>query len=166
MADVTHRFTLPLLAAGQAQKEVFHNEALALLDMIVHPAVEAIGPDMPPPDPAAGQAWIVGAAPQGAWAGRAHALAAWTPGGWRFAAPQHGLRVWSLADGVEARWTGSGWALGQLDARTLRVAGLAVVGERQPAIAAAAGGATVDAEARSAVDQILAALRAHGLIAP
>ena len=32
MTDATPRFALPLLAAGQAQKELFHNEALTLPD--------------------------------------------------------------------------------------------------------------------------------------
>ncbi|MGL4312420.1 MAG: DUF2793 domain-containing protein, partial [Sphingomonas sp.] len=33
MAETTSRLALPLLAAGQAQKEMFHNEALALIDL-------------------------------------------------------------------------------------------------------------------------------------
>jgi hypothetical protein len=39
-----------------------------------------------------------------------------------------------------------------------------VVGSRAAAIASPAGGATVDSEARVAVDAILGALREHGLI--
>ena len=55
-----------------------------------------------------------------------------------------------------------------VDGRSLRtglfVDGEQVVGTRAEAIASPAGGATVDAEARTAVSQILAALRTHGLI--
>jgi hypothetical protein len=40
-----------------------------------------------------------------------------------------------------------------------------VVGNRQAAISAPSGGSTVDAEARTAIGSILAALRTHGLIA-
>lgn len=32
MTDTSARFALPLILPGQAQKEIFHNEALALLD--------------------------------------------------------------------------------------------------------------------------------------
>jgi hypothetical protein len=40
-----------------------------------------------------------------------------------------------------------------------------VVGARQSAVANASGGAVIDAEARFAVNAILATLRTHGLIA-
>jgi len=36
----TPRLALPLLAVAQAQKEVTHNEALALLDLLVQPAAK------------------------------------------------------------------------------------------------------------------------------
>ena len=67
--NATARFALPLLHAGQAQKELFHNEALVLADGLLQPCVEALGLDTPPPSPAPGQCWIVGDSPTGAWAG-------------------------------------------------------------------------------------------------
>ena len=72
--DATLRLGLPFLAAGQAQKELTHNEALALADASICAAVQGIAIDVPPANPALGQCWIVGATPSGAWAGRAHAL--------------------------------------------------------------------------------------------
>ena len=41
--SATPRWALPLLAAGQAEKELTHNEALLLLDMAVQPSVVAVG---------------------------------------------------------------------------------------------------------------------------
>lgn len=42
----TPRYKLPLLAIGQAQKELFHNEALILLDFLIHPIVSAKHADL------------------------------------------------------------------------------------------------------------------------
>jgi hypothetical protein len=44
--------------------------------------------------------------------------------------------------------------------------GLVVVGAWGAAIAAPAGGTTIDVEGRAAISAILAALRSHGMIAP
>lgn len=165
MADVTDRLGLPLLAAGQAQKELFHNEALALLDLVAGAGVEAVGLDTPPPAPVPGQAWVVGPAPTGDWAGHPQALAGWTAGGWRFVSPREGLAVWSAADGTVARWRGGAWEVGALSGRAVTIGGVEVVGAQRPAIADPGGGTVVDAEARAAVAAVLAALRAHGLIA-
>ena len=48
---------------------------------------------------------------------------------------------------------------------SLVIGGVQVVGSRASAIAAPTGGTTVDGEGRAAIDQILSALREHGLIA-
>ena len=80
----TARLAMPLIQPGQAQKELYHNEALLVADAAVQASVAAVGLDAPPANPAAGACWIVGSAPTGAWAGRAQALAAFTATGWRF----------------------------------------------------------------------------------
>ena len=161
----TDRFALPLLQPGQAQKEMWHNEAIAALDLIVQPAVAAAGLNTPPTAPASGQSWIVGAAPTGAWAGKADHLAGWTDGGWRFAAPVDGMAAWVAADAVTARYASGRWTLGEEACAHLVIGGERVVGPRQPAVAPPAGGAVIDVESRAALAAILAALRAHGLIA-
>jgi hypothetical protein len=165
MSGTSARWGLPLLEAGQAQKEVFHNEALTLLDLLVHTGVVATALNTPPASPGEGQAWIVGTAPDGAWTGRANQIAGWTAGGWRFVAPREGMGVWCEAQATPARWRTGAWEYGQVRAERLLVNGVPVVGAQQAAIAEPAGGTTVDARTRAAVSQILAALRAHGLIA-
>ncbi|WP_375390789.1 DUF2793 domain-containing protein [uncultured Sphingomonas sp.] len=160
----TARWALPLLDAGQAQKEMTVNEALARVDLLAQPGVAAVGRDAPPTDPASGQAWIVGAAPTGAWAGQAHTLAGWTAGGWRFVAPREGLTVWSDADGCPATFAGGTWRIGSLAAQRLEIGGVQVVGAQTAAIAVPTGGGTIDAEARAVLGAVLAALRTHGLI--
>ncbi len=145
MTTESARLALPFIAAGQAQKEWTHNEALALLDIAVQASVAAAGVDAPPADPEPGGCWIVGAAPTGAWAGRAGAIAGWTDGGWRFLAPRDGMAAWSLSDGASVRYAAGEWRM-----------------ERSAPIAAPAGGAVIDAECRAAVAAILAALAEQG----
>lgn len=162
--NATARFALPLLHAGQAQKELFHNEALLLADALVQPCVEALGTDTPPSEPVPGQCWIVGDAPAGAWTGSAGALAVWTEGGWRFVAPREGMAAWIAGEELIARHIAGAWHVGRLVAAQLVIDGEQVVGAREAAIDEPDGGTVVDAEARTAIEAILQALRAHGLI--
>lgn len=165
MTDLTARLQLPLLASGQAQKDLFHNEALARLDAIVQPSAVAASLDQPPADPQPGQCWVVGDAPAGDWAGQAGALAAWTDGGWRFVAPLEGMTVWLQGDEVPLTRIGGSWRHGELRASALLIGGAQVVGPPQPAIAEpGSAGAVVDAEARAAITAVIVALRTHGLI--
>jgi len=164
VSGTSARLGLPMLAAGQAQKEITHNEALTLLDIALCAAVDGTGTNVPPANPAEGATWIVGDAPTGAWAGHADALAGWTAGGWRFVPAAEGTTAWVKARGVEARFRNGAWTIGQVTAASLVVDGLPVVGARRPSIAAPVGGATADDEARRAVAAILETLRSHGLI--
>lgn len=162
--EATPRLGLPFLAAGQAQKELTHNEALALADAAICPAVQGVGVDTPPAAPGLGQCWIVGAAPSGVWAGQAQEIAVWTSGGWRFVPPADGLQAWVVPDRLWAVRDAGVWRIGELRANQLLVGGVRVVGARQPAVATPAGGTVIDTQARAAIDAILARMSAHGLI--
>lgn len=163
--EATARFAMPLLAAGQAGKEITHNEALTLVDLLLQPTVEATGIDTPPMNPVAGRCWIVGPAPTAAWAGRAGLLAGWTPGGWRFVRPMEGFAVWCSSSGKPVVYRSGLWQESDVVGTQLTIAGQRVVGPRQPAIVDPGGGGVVDQPTRSAVIAILAAMRQHGLIA-
>ncbi len=52
--SATHRLALPHILPGQAQKELFHNEALQALDLVVAAAVEEPPRAAPPAAPAPG----------------------------------------------------------------------------------------------------------------
>ncbi|WP_242122876.1 DUF2793 domain-containing protein [Sphingobium sp. Sx8-8] len=163
--DATFRWALPLLFAGQAQKELFHNEALTRMDMLLHGAAESADIAEPPASPAVGSCWIVAVGATGDWSGQDGALACWTEGGWRFVAPRAGLSLW-VADRAHAmRHDGAGWQDAAVREDGFYVGGTRVVGGRSAPIGTPAGGATVDAEARSAIAAILSSLRTHGLIA-
>ena len=163
--DATTRLGLPLLAAGQAQKELTHNEALARLDVAVQASVVAVGVATPPAAPAPGEAWIVGAGAGGAWTGQAGAIAAWTAAGWRFVGAREGMTAWSIADRRDVRYSGGAWTIGELRGSRVTIDGVKVVGARGAAIAAPTGGTTVDKEAPATIGAVLAMLRGHGLIA-
>jgi hypothetical protein len=109
MTDTT-RLALPLIDAAQAQKHVTHNEALALLDAIVHLALTDLDADTPPAAPVAGQCLLVGDAPTGAFAGHAGEIAAFDPSGWRFAKPRAGWRAHVIGDGRIATFDGAQWS--------------------------------------------------------
>ena len=138
------RFGLPLLFAGQAQKEAFVNEAHALTDALLHPAIEGVADD-PPASPVAGESWLVGNAPSGVWTGHPGELASYQAGEWIFVQPRDGMRVLDRSTDQEIRFRG-GWL-------------------RPTAPAAPAGGTVVDAEARAAVTDLVAALIEAGLLA-
>lgn len=141
------RLALPLLQPGQAQKELYHNEALALLDIAAQAVVEAVGLGTPPIAPTPGACWVVGVG-SGEWEGQSGTIAGWTSGGWRFVPPRRGFAVWSIADSAIARFDGAAW-------RTEPGPGVAIPDPT--------GGATVDTQAREAIAAILAELRRHAL---
>jgi hypothetical protein len=164
MSEESPRYRLPFIIAGQAQKELFHNEALLKIDAALQAAVETAPLAEPPPNPQAGECWLVAAGATGPWTGKAGQIAMWTASGWRFVAPVAGMTVWNKAAAVPLRWSGTGWNSGEIEGAALVVAGQQVVGQRQPAVPSPSGGTIIDAEARAAVDALIAALMSHGLI--
>lgn len=145
---------------------MFHNESLAVLDVLVAGAVEEPPRVAPPGSPVAGACYIVAASPTGAWVGHAGQIAAYTAGGWRYVLPVEGMRLLVKSTAVTAAYRAGAWELGVVRAANVTVGGNQVVGARGAAVADPAGGATIDANARAAVVAILGALRTHGLIAP
>ncbi len=164
MTDTSPRLGLPLLAAGQAQKEITHNEALTVLDGLVHLSLEARTLAAPPAAPQTGQCWLIPAAATGVWAGRAQQIGQWTSGGWRYSASVAGMIAWSKADGVFGWCDGTAWQWGSWPVGGLRLAGQPMLVPARPAIPAVTGGTVVDIQARDGLLAILQALRAHGLI--
>ncbi|WP_336972799.1 DUF2793 domain-containing protein [Sphingobium aromaticiconvertens] len=162
--DATPRWDLPLLHAGQAQKELFHNEALARIDMLLHGIVESADLAEPPVSLAIGNCWIVADGANGAWTGQDSAIACWTEGGWRFVMPRAGLAIGVADRGHAMIFDGADWIDGPMRADGMHVGGNRVVGERVAAIADPAGGSTIDEASRDAIAAILTAMRNHGLI--
>ncbi|WHO41121.1 DUF2793 domain-containing protein [Sphingobium sp. AP49] len=163
-SDVTSRWALPMLFAGQAQKELFHNEALGRIDLLLHGQGESADIATPPSSPAPGACWIVPAGAGGAWLDQEGCVAGWTDGGWRFVAPRAGLRLMVADRGHALEHDGTAWRDSAVRIDGIYIAGDRVVGPRHAPIATPGGGGTVDAEARTAIAALLDAMRAHGLI--
>jgi hypothetical protein len=142
----TPRLGLPLIEPGQAQKELFHNESLLLLDAAVQAGVVAVATSAPPASAVPGDCWVIGAAPVEAWAGHPQELAIRTAGGWRFLPPREGMAVWDRATGCLWRYRAAMWLRGH-------------------AILPVTGGATIDGEARKTLAAVIDLLRGHGLLA-
>jgi hypothetical protein len=153
-----------MLGHSRLRSERWDNEALQTLDLLVAGAVEEGPRASPPGAPAPGACYIVAAAAVGAWAGKSNCIAGWTSGGWRFIPPMDGMSLYVRASETFATYRAGAWEIGAVRGSSLVIGDDQVVGSRQAAIASPAGGSTVDAEARTALSAILAALRTHGLI--
>ena len=81
-----------------------------------------------------------------------------------FARSVEGMSVYVKSTGMWANYRLGTWELGAVRGSSLVLGGQQVVGSRAAAIAPASGGTTIDTQARAAIDEILGALRQHGLI--
>lgn len=164
--DSTDRLGLPFIQPGQSQKELFHNEALQLVDVLVAGCVEEPPRPAPPASPTAGQCFIVSGSPSGEWASFPDHVAAYTGGGWRYIPPVSGMCFYVRSELTLANYRNGQWEIGTVRGSSLVVAGDQVVGSRAAAIANPVGGSVIDVEARAALTAVLSALRSHGLISP
>jgi hypothetical protein len=159
------RLDLPFLSAGQAGKEFVHNEALQTLDLLTAAAVEEGPRNTPPATPSIGACYIVGVAPTDQWAGKAGYLAGYTSGGWRFIAPTDGMTALVKSSGIWGAYRSGSWDIGTIRGVAVVLGGTQILGSQLPAIAGPTGGTVADTESRATINQILDALRQHGLIA-
>ena len=142
--SATPRHALPLLFAGQAQKELTVNEAHALADALLHPAVEGEATD-PPVAPDEGESWLVGTGATGDWIGEEGKLACREAGNWLFMAPRDGMSVLDRSSGQRILYL-DGW-------------------QRPAPPVEPTGGTTADTEARTAIAGLIEALRVAGVFA-
>lgn len=139
----TPRHGFPNLFAAQAQKEFTVNETFAILDALLHAVIEGQA-DAPPASAVDGQCWIVGEQPTGEWSGQAGQIACRQAGNWLYVQPTDGFSAFDRSAGAIMRYQ-DGW-------------------KGAPTVGAPEGGTTVDAEARKAIEQIVSALSAAGIL--
>lgn len=158
----TDRLALPLLVAGQGQKDVTHNEALARLDHLVALAVVSRTAAAPPLAPAPGDCHIVPAAGAAAWGQPAGTLMIWQGSGWQADVPAAGQIVLVRDEGVMLVHD-AGW-LALWPVAGLRIGGRSMLAASPASVAAPSGGTNVDTEARASLAALIAALQIQGLL--
>ncbi|MFA7439474.1 MAG: DUF2793 domain-containing protein [Sphingomonadaceae bacterium] len=152
MSEYTSLYQLPMLVSGQGQKDITHNEALLLIDLLLHVCVESTEVAAPPATPEPGQCWLVPVGAMGVWSGWVGALAAWTGGGWRYIVPREGMRAYVRDTAGDVQYRSGDWV-------KLPLAGVPTV-----SIAIAEGGINVDMEARQAIGAVIARMQELGLV--
>ncbi|WP_298305993.1 DUF2793 domain-containing protein [uncultured Erythrobacter sp.] len=138
----TTHLSLPLLFVGQAQKEPFINQAFSLIDGLVTGIVND-SMATPPADPQEGASFRILEGATGDWAGHDNAIVLRIGGAWEFVTPYNGMTSFDQAAGVRLYFYDA-WQKAA-----------------EPTLPS--GGATIDVEARSAVSELVDALRAAGV---
>lgn len=140
--DNTARHALPNLYVGQAQKEITHNEALARIDALLHPVVEdsSTAPIEGLTVNSDGLCWLISNASTGLWSGRSGQIARWSGGSWRYLSPVAGMTIWNASGNKRLFYIDNAWV-------------------EPAAIVNPDGGTTIDAQARTVINAVLAHLR-------
>lgn len=135
---------LPLLMAGQAQKEFFVNQALCLLDAL-QARVVAASLSFPPVTVSDGQSFRIAAPAGGSWTGRDDNIAVRIGGDWHFIQPTPGMAVFDQSAGYSLVFR-TQWEHAEAP--------------QQPT-----AGAVIDVEARAAIGALIEALATVGVLA-
>lgn len=128
MSEASPILNLPYIVESQAQKEITHNEALNLLDVLTQATAVALQ-DAPPTETAAdGTCYLVGATPTDAWAGKAGCIAEMLAGAWQFISPKSGWQFYVPGTG-NYTYSGTAWVLAAAGAGATALSALTDVDE-------------------------------------
>lgn len=109
MATTSH-LGVTLVEQAQAQKEITVNQALIRIDALLNTGAKDRDINTPPASPVAGDVYIIGSTPTGAWAGQARNIAYFDQV-WRFITPQEGATLWVADEDVLYSFNGTAWTL-------------------------------------------------------
>jgi len=140
--SATTNLSLPLLFAGQAQKEPFINHALSLVDSLL-PGVVVDSLSSPPSSSSEGASYRILGNASGEWNGHDDDIAIWIGQAWEFHSPSNGMAIFDQTAHNQLRFSG-GWQTAT-----------------EPAMPA--GGTTIDTEARETIVALIEALKAAGI---
>lgn len=140
----TEQFAFPYLFVGQAQKEFYVNQSLALLDSLLRQCVVSSLSE-PPNEAVDGDVHRVVEPAAGDWSGQDHKIAVRIGGSWQFVAPFDGMQLFDQTAEQMLIYR-SGW-----------------ISETAPDDVQ--GGSVVDVEARAAITDLTQSLRSLGILA-
>lgn len=140
--STTTNFSLPLLFAGQAQKEFFVNQSLTLVDaLMTNSALDSIS--TPPTNPGEGAVYRIVSSADGDWAGHDDEIAIFIGSAWHFVTPKTGQTLFDVQSGAFLHYN-AGW-------------------QSPVEPAQATGGTTIDTEARQMLAGLVEALQKAGV---
>lgn len=140
--STTSNSSLPMLFAGQAQKEFFINQSLTVIDALIPGCLDG-SLSTPPVGAVDGACYRILGPATGDWLGKEDQIALRVGGAWQFVLPKDGFRFYDRGAGRLLHYAGT-W------------------GEASEPVAPS-GGATVDAELRAAFADLVEALRILGV---
>ena len=125
-ATATPRLGLPFLQAGQALKNITHNEALQRLDVGLYLFCTNMAAGHLPSNPVEGQAHIISQSPDTTLTERKGQIAVFMSGNWIWFIPRAGWVVWDTAGETLRIFDGSTWVspVSEMDHENLPFLGL------------------------------------------
>ena len=140
--SATPTFALPLLFAGQAQKEFFINQSSSMIDSLMMKCIDnSIA--SPPNEPVEGATYRIATSAQGDWSDHEDEVAIFVGGAWVYVPPFDGMTLFDRTLGAFLHYQ-SGWQAAEEPIE-------------------ATGGSTVDVEARQMINELVEALRKVGI---
>jgi len=105
----TLNFSIPEIAANQAQKHVTANEAFNVIDYALDKTVSDTTLTAPPGSPSEGDKYIVSAPATGDWASQEGKIACYSDATWIFFTPKDGWEFYDINSSTMLRYTGAAW---------------------------------------------------------
>lgn len=109
MTEQTHNLHLPFIMPSQAQKHITHNEALQVLDGIMHLSVESREVSSPPADILDGMRFLIPDLSQGIWEEQANKLAYFDGHTWIYYEPRPGWICHVVDENIMIFYDGQSW---------------------------------------------------------
>ncbi len=142
--STTANLSLPMLFAGQAQKEFALNQSLMIIDALLQKSI-ATTLAAPPQTAEPGATYRIADNASGEWAGHENELATIVGGSWLFVPPSEGMSVYDRT-ARQNLFYDEGWQTAETPS-------------------APTGGAVIDTEARATLAALVDALRSIGIFA-
>jgi hypothetical protein len=101
---------MPEIAQSQSSKEITHNQALRILDVLVPFAIVQDKDLTTPPAHVAGNMYIVATGATGLWSGQASKLAYSDGAAWYFIAPKNKWPAYVVDEAKQYRYNGTSWS--------------------------------------------------------